>query len=103
MAESKRDCAFFGSAGALYFSLCEKSRKRAWCAGVDVEPYGRRTWHPPQDDLYFVAPRETAGGFDSTGRCAVAALTLATPSTSDAQTGVTFGMRHLFRAQRAFA
>jgi hypothetical protein len=64
---------------------------------------GRRTWHPPQDDLYFVALRETAGGFDSTGRCAVAALTFATPSTSDAQTGVTFGMRHLFWAQRAFA
>jgi hypothetical protein len=63
----------------------------------------RRTWHPPQDHLYFVALRETAGGFESTGCRVVAALTFATPSTSDAQTGVTFGMRHLVQAPRAFA
>jgi predicted porin len=47
-------------------------------------------------DLYFVVLRETAGGFDSTGHRAVAALTFATPSSSDTQTGFTVGIRHLF-------
>jgi predicted porin len=49
-----------------------------------------------QTDLYFIVLRETAGGFDSTGHRAVAALTFATPSASDAQTGFTVGIRHFF-------
>jgi predicted porin len=47
-------------------------------------------------DLYFDILRETAAGYDSTGHRAVAALTFATPSTSNAQTTFTFGIRHQF-------
>lgn len=47
-------------------------------------------------DLYLVGLHEKAAGIDSTGKPAVAAMTFATPSTSNEQTVLTFGMRHTF-------
>ena len=47
-------------------------------------------------DLYLMVLHEKAAGTDSTGKAAVAALTFATPSNSNQQTVVTFGIRHLF-------
>ncbi|WP_158937374.1 porin [Burkholderia sp. S171] len=75
-----RASSYNGESGASY---------QQWNLGADYA-LSKRT------DLYFVVLRETAGGFDSTGHRAVAALTFATPSTSDAQTGVTVGIRHMF-------
>ncbi|MFM0637776.1 porin [Paraburkholderia metrosideri] len=75
-----RASSYNGKSGASY---------QQWNLGADYAL-------SKQTDLYFVVLRETAGGFDSTGRRAVAALTFATPSTSDAQTGVTLGIRHIF-------
>ncbi|MGF6767699.1 putative porin [Paraburkholderia sp. GAS199] len=75
-----RASSYNGESGASY---------QQWNVGADYS-LSKRT------DLYFVVLRETAGGFDSTGHRAVAALTFATPSSSDTQTGLTFGIRHLF-------
>jgi predicted porin len=47
-------------------------------------------------DLYLVALNEKAAGIDSTGKAAVAAMTFAKPSTSNAQTALMLGIRKLF-------
>jgi predicted porin len=75
-----RASSFNGRSGASY---------QQWNLGTNYA-LSKRT------DLYFVVLHETAGGFDSTGKRAVAALTFATPSSDDAQTAVTFGVRHTF-------
>ncbi|WGS48488.1 porin [Paraburkholderia sp. D15] len=75
-----RASSFEGESGASY---------QQWDLGADYA-LSKRT------DLYCVLLHEKAGGFDSTGHRAVAALTFATPSASDAQTGFTIGIRHLF-------
>ncbi|WCM18609.1 porin [Paraburkholderia bryophila] len=75
-----RASSFEGESGASY---------QQWNLGADYA-LSKRT------DLYAVLLHEKAGGFDSTGHRAVAAMTFATPSASDAQTGFTVGIRHLF-------
>ncbi|AJK49199.1 porin [Burkholderia plantarii] len=75
-----RVSSYQGLSGASY---------QQWNLGADYA-LSKRT------DLYCVLLHETAAGFDSTGHRAVAALTFATPSASDAQTGFTIGIRHLF-------
>lgn len=75
-----RASSFAGQSGASY---------QQWNAGASYA-LSKRT------DLYCVLLHESAAGFDSTRRRAVAALTSATPSTTDAQTAVTFGVRHQF-------
>jgi predicted porin len=47
-------------------------------------------------DLYLVGLHEKAAGIDSTGKPAVAAMTFATPSTSNEQSALMFGIRHSF-------
>lgn len=46
--------------------------------------------------LYLIAVYQSADGTDSTGKSAVAAITGATPSSSDRQTVVTAGITHKF-------
>jgi predicted porin len=75
-----RASSYNGESGASY---------QQWNLGADYS-LSKRT------DLYFVVLRETAGGFDSTGHRAVAALTSATPSATDTQNAVLLGIRHLF-------
>nr|WP_241171080.1 porin [Burkholderia gladioli] len=75
-----RVSSFAGQSGASY---------QQWNLGADYS-LSKRT------DLYCVLLHEKAAGVDSTGHAAVAALTFATPSASDAQTGFTVGIRHLF-------
>jgi len=75
-----RVSSYIGRSGAAY---------QQWNLGADYF-LSKRT------DLYLVALRETAAGIDSTGKAAVAALTFATPSTSNTQAAVTFGIRHQF-------
>ncbi|QGZ65029.1 porin [Paraburkholderia acidisoli] len=78
--EYTRASSYLGLSGASY---------QQWNIGADYA-LSKRT------DLYLIGLRETAGGFDSTGQRAVAALTFATPSKSDAQAGALVGIRHLF-------
>lgn len=75
-----RVSSFAGQSGASY---------QQWNAGASYT-LSRRT------DLYLTLLHESAGGFDSTRRRAVAALTSAIPSMSDVQTAITFGLRHQF-------
>lgn len=75
-----RASSFNGQSGASY---------QQWNIGADYT-LSKRT------DLYAVVLYEKAAGFDSTGQRAVAVLTGATPSSSNAQTGFTVGIRHTF-------
>ncbi|SMG46547.1 porin [Paraburkholderia susongensis] len=75
-----RASSFNGQSGASY---------QQWNLGANYA-LSKRT------DLYCVVLHEKAAGYDSTGHRAVAALTSATPSASDTQTGFTVGIRHLF-------
>jgi predicted porin len=75
-----RASSFNGQSGASY---------QQWNLGADYA-LSKRT------DVYGVLLHERAAGYDSTGHRAVAALTFATPSANDQQTGFTVGIRHLF-------
>ncbi|GAB7538115.1 porin [Burkholderia sp. 3C] len=75
-----RASSFNGQSGASY---------QQWNLGADYSL-------SKQTDLYAVLLHEKAGGFDSTGHRAVAAMFGTTASASDAQTGFTVGIRHMF-------
>ncbi|MCP2091946.1 UNVERIFIED_ORG: putative porin [Paraburkholderia sediminicola] len=47
-------------------------------------------------DLYMIGVWQKAGGHDSTGAAARASINLLTPSSSDMQTALRFGIRHKF-------
>ncbi|WP_322107015.1 porin [Paraburkholderia sp. J41] len=75
-----RASAYEGQSGASY---------QQWDLGADYF-LSKRT------DLYLMLLHQKAAGIDSTGQRAVAALTFATPSTSNTQTIVTMGIRQTF-------
>lgn len=75
-----RASAYEGRSGAAY---------QTWDMGADY-------FLSKRSDLYLMAIHQLASGIDSTGQRAVAALTFATPSTTNTQTIVMMGIRHTF-------